>query len=951
MNPIRFYRLTLAGLSLLVAGSPLHSEEPAPFLAYAPGNPGIVVTRADQEILRFNTVAWGPNWSWAGLRGKVQGAEGVTTGVFTTLLGNTPVHLDFRTSRSTPTELELTYTLRSETAADLTLFVVELKPGPALHGNPAIVESQAGQRSVSLPFGRGTIGERVRALRFTDSSGQLITLRFDPPCTIEADNAARLVLARDRLTLDEPRKLKVSVELPEPPTWFADVRDLPDEPGLDQWYPFTPQNSPEPGEIGMADWLEKPAGQHGRIERRADSLVYHDEPIKLWGLNLCYSACTPDRALADRRAALYPKYGINAVRLHKFADGHGWAGIQTKTSVAEFEPETLDRFDYQVAKFKEAGIYVVLSAHFGTMKMGSVDRRDVPFLEEFGTLNGEAGRVSAPHSSLFYSPDLQKLHLRQILNLLNHRNPYTALTYAEDPAVAALEIINEQSILFYTSMEPLKRSSTLRHQIGRRFSRWLREKYGSEQGLTEAWGDRALDSFSDQGFPSGEALDRNSILPLGNPWYWDPDQLNGSEAYRRQRLLDTLQFLYELQCEAYDRYVAEVRTAGYKGEIMGSNWQAGRALGHYANLHSDARVGTIDRHNYFGGGRDGRFNAASMLAHPGSGSLSTGLQQVEDRPFMLSEWIHVFPNEWGVEGPAIIGAYGLGLQGWDASFLFQNGDDAGFSRQLGRQVWDVMAPQILGIFPAVARQVIRGDVTESQVVAPRHVHVPSLFENRLGFEERVTQGYDDKELDSSAVPARALAAVRCVVTFTGSRKETPRFDLDPFVRQQTVISSTRQLHWKQSADNLIDGYFTVDTPATTAVVGFARDQTFRLGNVRLTPQSRFAALYVTAPERDGSLANSTQLLVVALARARNTGMKFNPTGDELLARGQSPVLLEPVRARIAFTKRRILSVHLLDHDGRLTDRTLPLADNVFSINGAADRTPYYLVRFQPGLSP
>jgi len=128
-----------------------------------------------------------------------------------------------------------------------------------------------------------------------------------------------------------------------------------------------------------------------------------------------------------------------------------------------------------------------------------------------------------------------------------------------------------------------------------------------------------------------------------------------------------------------------VREAGYSGEILGSNWQAGRAYSHYANLHSDARVGWIDRHNYFGGGRGGtgKFNAGSMLARAGSGSLSAGLQQVDDRPFMLSEWIHVFPNEWGAEGPAIIGAYGLGLQGWDASFLFQNGDQAAFSKALG----------------------------------------------------------------------------------------------------------------------------------------------------------------------------------------------------------------------------------------------------------------------------
>ena len=106
-------------------------------------------------------------------------------------------------------------------------------------------------------------------------------------------------------------------------------------------------------------------------------------------------------------------------------------------------------------------------------------------------------------------------------------------------------------------------------------------------------------------------------------------------------------------------------------------------------------------------------------------------------------------------GPALIGAYGLGLQGWDVSYMFQNGDDGTFSRQIGSQQWDVTAPQILGVFPAVARQVLRGDVSESDVIAARNVHPASLFEGRLSFGDTVAQGYDDKELDSSKGPARA----------------------------------------------------------------------------------------------------------------------------------------------------------------------------------------------------
>ncbi len=111
---------------------------------------------------------------------------------------------------------------------------------------------------------------------------------------------------------------------------------------------------------------------------------------------------------------------------------------------------------------------------------------------------------------------------------------------------------------------------------------------------------------------------------------------------------------------------------------------------------------------------------------PGSALLSSGMQQVADRPFMLSEWIHVWPNEWGVEGPAIIAAYGMGLQGWDVSYMFQNRDNGQFSPVIGRDQWDVTAPQVLGLFPAVARQVHRGDVKESELTATRYVHVPSL---------------------------------------------------------------------------------------------------------------------------------------------------------------------------------------------------------------------------------
>jgi hypothetical protein len=696
-----------------------------------------------------------------------------------------------------------------------------------------------------------------------------------------------------------------------------------------------------PSEISMSDWLKAPAGRHGRILRKNDNLIYNGKSIKLWGLNLCYSSCAPEKSLSEKRARFYSKYGINSVRLHKYADGPGWQGIQAPDSFLEFDPTALDRMDYQVAQFKKHGIYTKLSSTFG-VKLGSKDSRHVPYMDEFGKLTGNKKRLSTGHGSVFLSREIQDMQIRQIVKLLEHKNPYTGLTYAEDPAVVVVELFNEDSVLFFGTLRILQKIPTLRQRSAQRFCEWLMTRYGSENALIAAWGKDALNSFGNEGI-TGESLSKETILPAGNPWFYDPQQLTGSQKHKRARMYDTIQFLYELQNDFYSRYVEAIRGIGYKGEILGSNWQAGRDVSHYYNLHSDYLVGLIDRHNYFGGRNGDSINNTSMCRIPGSALLSTGMQQVADRPFMLSEWIHVFPNEWGVEGPAIIGAYAMGLQGWDVSYMFQNRDSAGFSTIIGRDQWDVTAPQILGIFPAVARQVLRGDVKESDVLAIRYVHVPSLRQGKLGFEDKIVHEHDIKILDSDKVSFRALSVARSVVEFTDQYRQTPIFDISPYLLDGVYQSSTDQLRWKEG-DSRHSGYFTINTSATRAVVGFAQDQTIRLGNVNIRPKSRFAAIYITAKEKNKDLVSSNKLLVVALARARNTGMKiFRNT--RLLNKGTSPVLMEPVHAEITVNRSGSPKVIALDHDGRKTDVTVPISNRTFEIDGARYKTIYYEIEY------
>ena len=86
--------------------------------------------------------------------------------------------------------------------------------------------------------------------------------------------------------------------------------------------------------------------------------------------------------------------------------------------------------------------------------------------------------------------------------------------------------------------------------------------------------------------------------------------------------------------------------------------------------------------------------------------------------------------------------------------------------------------------------------------------------------------------------------------------------------------------------------------------------------------------------------------------SNRTSRKFwnvPPTGrkvfqdSRIIERGKPPVVMEPVKATIKIDRPGKVTVYILDHDGVRTDRTVPVQDGQFTIDGARDKTPYYLV--------
>ena len=735
------------------------------------------------------------------------------------------------------------------------------------------------------------------------------------------------------------------------------------------WYPFQPKNDHSPsGAISMADWSTEPAGKFGRVERRGEKLFYNNKEIKLWGTCLGYSDSKPQKEDAERMATMFRKFGINTLRHHKHLDGPGWAGFQSEKSFVEFEPEGLDRFDYFNKCLKDAGIFIELSPTFG-VKFGRDDCKRIPYWQELGTLGDKPeARIRASFGMVYLASEIQDLQIEQTVKLLEHKNPYTSLRYADDPFVFCVEMFNEDSVLFGGPNGCMQNSPTIRARVGKQFSQWLLKKYGSDEAWRKSWGAEAI--ISDPGnitkdhlrnlvnpkavkgdFPA-ESLAAGTVLPWASPWFNDAS-LNpqGDLAFLRQRLLDSMLFLITLQDDFYNRFMAAVRKTGYTGEFITSNWQAGSLAGHLLNLYSDARTGMVDRHNYFGGaGNEGikigkTFKSGSMLARPGMGNLSAGFQQVDNNAFMLSEWIHVQPNEWYAEGPVLMGAYGWGLQGWDVSYLFQMGSTHGkISDRIGLNLWDASNPVGLATFPAVSRMVRRLDVRESSNTFPLNVHLPSLAEGRLSFLGATQQSHDEKSFATDKVPMEALAATRVAVKFTETYQDTPAFDLEPYLDGSTIVAATKQLRWTPGGkDNPTSGYFTINTPGTKGFVGFAPgDKTFDLGDgFAITPAKGFAVILLSAKGSSETLSASKEIILTAMARGRNTGMELNPEGNSILNMGKAPILLEPVMAglQVPFTG----TLEILDHDGNTATGTHPFK-NSFDIDGSRDKTPFYLLR-------
>lgn len=601
------------------------------------------------------------------------------------------------------------------------------------------------------------------------------------------------------------------------------------EPG--DWFPIIADYDKfsKKSVIDLSRLIDAPAGKFGFLKRVKGNLEFDKsrKVVKFWGVGGSPGNLTP--AEMHSAAKWLRKYGVNIIRQHTVLSVTGLINAD-----GEFDKKRMDTYDRWFATMKEEGIYStwsVIYPHHGKLLRKNDGYNPALFAEiaNSSPANKRAGAKGAINVRDFINLDreLQDLIFKKYFQkLLNHKNPYTGLKYKNDPALAVLEFQNESNLFFHT-LNGLRQNKfpLFAKKIRKAFFDFIKIKYKNKKNVAKAWGNRW---DRDDKWESGE-------LGLLACYHWGADGPLYEFKGQKRRCGDFIQFFTYLQKSYYERRVNEVRRVGFKGVTVATAWKSGAPGASMANLYCDDVADMIDRHNYFGGGDgrhsiiEGKVNNNTHLNQPGKGLLNLGFFQIKDKPFAVSEWSMMPPNPWKAEAAPLVAFYGLGLQGWDASYhfncgLFRIGD--GWDR-LSKYV--SQTPHYIGQFPALAFAIYNNHINEGDVVALRQISNDQIFAGEAVDVALSNGSWDVKTLvGKSSTPPEAFAVGRVLVEFNkgkGVKKDTSKF----WNKERKIIkSNTNELVW-----NYGERYIEVRSKKTEALIGFAKNKTIKLPAVVL----------------------------------------------------------------------------------------------------------------------
>ncbi|HAJ56734.1 MAG TPA: hypothetical protein DCL35_03065 [Candidatus Omnitrophica bacterium] len=393
-----------------------------------------------------------------------------------------------------------------------------------------------------------------------------------------------------------------------------------------EWFAFDLKDNLSVSKPLITGILDAPAGKHGFLTAKDGRFLFQDgTPARFWGTNLCFSANFPSKKqavlLADRISFL----GFNAVRLHHMDSRFEPEGIFKDTCPRCKDPQKkrtgllskrqMDRLDYFIYQLKKRGIYVNINL--------LVARR---FTLADGVKDAGALIKAAKPASLF-DPHLIGLQKKFALGLLTHRNHYTGLPYNNDPALALIEITNENSI-FFLEKEGLLLPALYLKELELRYEAFPKEKYSTPEEAKKAF------------------------------------------------------FIQIERAYLYEMTAFLKKECGIKVPVTG--------IGGYTRketLAASLSADFIDTHTYWDHPRfpglrwnedNFKMSGKSILQSNDLGIIGQIISRApEGRPYTISEWNHCYPNKYAYETPVLL-AYQAAKHGWDGVFQFALSHDLDF---------------------------------------------------------------------------------------------------------------------------------------------------------------------------------------------------------------------------------------------------------------------------------
>lgn len=681
--------------------------------------------------------------------------------------------------------------------------------------------------------------------------------------------------------------------------------------GVETWAFQPPRDEFSPGALlDLRGLNEKVAGEHGFVHRSADGndfVLGDDRPARFWAVN----DSAFDKNLM-RHARFLAKRGVNMVRFHCNI-------TPTGKDLLAIDAAERERVWRGVAAMKQEGIYVTFSPYWAG---ASHTKPALGYLDDSG--NGNWGL-------LFFDVKLQAAYKSWLKQMLAEKNPHTGIPLAQDPALAIIQIQNEDSLLFW-SVQGIKGAAKkeLRHQFGV----FAAKKYGSLEKALAAWQSAA--PSADQDGPDDFAHGEAALFIT-----WEFTQHRGNAGWQ-QRCADQMQFLTETMRQ-FNRTIGDYlkNELGCKQLVNAGNWRTAdnvTMLDAERYSYSANEVMAVNR--YYDGVHEGankgwaivngdKFTDDSVLLHPREMPLT--LKQVAGFPMMVTESSWVPPLSHQSEGPFLVAAY-QSLTGVDAYYWFatseedwrQPGSANGFMPSEGK--WVCATPMLMGQWPAAALMYRCGYIRQGAPVVSEQRALADLWQRRMPIIAE-DAGYDpnrDKSNQSKAsnvkdgVNPLAYLVGPVEVKYGGDPSQSRVADLNKYidVTQKTVRSVTGELNWNYGA-----GLCKLDTPKAQGMSGFLKAAgDCKLTDVEIHSANDYATVLVVAMD-DKPVKESGKILVQVGTTERPTGWQTKPTtvaghaAEEVVSFGRAPWMIVKADISITIGNPALKTARVLDANG------------------------------------